>query len=111
MITAGGTVMTARRPYELPRRSRPQQAGVRGPGWPARYEIRIAGVLGSQRAAWFRNLHVEEDGKQTVISGQLADQAALHGLLAMVSDLGLGLIAVRRVDQGGTRNSAPSANR
>jgi hypothetical protein len=90
--------MTARRPRGLAHRSRQQQAGVRGPRWPARYEIRIAGVLGSQRAAWFRNLQLESDGRQTVISGQLTDQAALHGLLAMVCDLGLRLIAVHRVD-------------
>jgi hypothetical protein len=67
-------------------------------GGPARYEIRIEGALGSRSAAWFDGLQVESEGTQTVISGLLADQAALHGLLAKVRDLGLGLISVRRLD-------------
>lgn len=68
------------------------------PGAPARYEIRVEGVLGPQWAAWFGNLQVESDVRQTVIAGLLADQAALHGLLAKVRDLGLCLISVQRVD-------------
>ena len=79
-----------------------------GPGSSAHYEIRVEGVLGSQWAAWFGNLQVENDGRQTVISGLLADQAALHGLLAKVRDLGLCLISVYRVDLGETRNPGPS---
>ena len=67
-------------------------------GGPARYEIRIEGVLGDRWAAWFDGLQVESEGAQTVISGLLADQAALHGLLAKVRDLGLGLISVRQLD-------------
>ena len=65
-------------------------------GGPARDEIRIEGALGSRWAAWFDGLQVESEGTQTVISGLLADQAALHGLLAKVRDLGLGLISVCR---------------
>ena len=67
-------------------------------GRPAGYEIRIEGVLGDRWAAWFDGLQVKSEGTQTVISGLLADQAALHGLLAKVRDLGLGLISVRRLD-------------
>ena len=67
-------------------------------GRPARYEIRIEGVLGDRWAAWFDGLQVESESTQTVISGLLADQAALHGLLAKVRDLGLTLISVRPLD-------------
>jgi hypothetical protein len=69
-----------------------------GSGGPAQYEIRIEGVLDSRWADWFGGLHVQSDGRQTVISGLLADQPALHGLLVKVRDLGLCLISVRRLD-------------
>lgn len=67
-------------------------------GGPARYEIRVAGVLDSRWAAWFDGLAVSRQDDETVISGLLADQSALHGLLTKVRDLGLCLIAVRRLD-------------
>lgn len=69
-----------------------------GPGRPARYEIRVDGVLDDRWAAWFGGLQVSSDGRQTVIAGLLPDQAALHGLLARVRDLGLWLISVRQLD-------------
>ena len=58
-------------------------------GGRARYEIRVDGVLDSRWAAWFDGLQVSDDGEETVISGLLADQPALHGLLAKIRDLGL----------------------
>ena len=67
-------------------------------GGPASYEIRVESVLDSRWATWFGGLQVESAGTQTVISGPLADQAALHGLLAKIGDLGLCLISVRRLD-------------
>ena len=69
-----------------------------GQAWPARYEIRVGGVLDSRWADWFGSLAAGRDGSQTVISVLLADQAALHGLLASIGDLGLGLISARRLD-------------
>ena len=69
-------------------------------GGPARYEIRVAAVLDSRWAAWFDDLQVSGRGDETVISGLLADQPALHGLLTKVRDLGLCLISVRRLDTG-----------
>ena len=63
---------------------------------PARYEIRVEGALGEEWSAWFGGLHVAIDGSDTVISGAIADQPALHGLLNRIRDLGLGLISVRR---------------
>jgi hypothetical protein len=60
-----------------------------------RYEIRLMGHLDARWTAWFDGMTVrhESDGT-TVISGEIADQAALHGLLQRVRDLGLPLISV-----------------
>jgi hypothetical protein len=64
-----------------------------------RYEIRLAGHLGPRWAARFDGLDVRmEDDGITVIDGPVADQAALHGLLRQVRDLGLALVSVARVD-------------
>jgi hypothetical protein len=65
------------------------------------YEIRLKGHLEPRWADWFDGLTLtqESDGT-TVLSGSVVDQAALHGLLGKVRDLGLPLIAVnRRRDQ------------
>jgi hypothetical protein len=68
---------------------------------PAQYEIRVSGALSSSWSAWFEGLQVASDEHgQTTIAGLVADQAALHGLLAKVRDLGLELLEVRRT--GGT---------
>ena len=67
---------------------------------PAHYEIRVSGVLDSRWTAWFNGLQITGAGEETVISGLLIDQPALHGLLTRVRDLGLCLISVRRLDTG-----------
>jgi hypothetical protein len=67
---------------------------------PARYEIRVEGVLGEHWTSWFDGLQINSDDSQTVISGWLPDQPALHGVLVKVCDLGLSLISVRRLNQG-----------
>jgi hypothetical protein len=63
------------------------------------YEIRLTGRLDAHWAHWFDGLTVshESDGT-TVLSGPIADQAALHGVLQRVRDLGLPLVSVTRVD-------------
>ena len=63
------------------------------------YEIRLKGHLEPRWAAWFDGLTLtqESDGT-TVIRGSVIDQAALHGLLSKVRDLGLPLIAVTQID-------------
>lgn len=78
-------------------------ASVSGSQSPARYEIRVEGVLDQRWTAWFEGLQVTTEGSQTVISGPLPDQPALHGVLIKVRDLGMCLISVRRLDpdQGG----------
>ena len=66
----------------------------------SRYEIRVQGVLDGRWTAWFEGMQLLGDGSQTIISGPLADQAALHGVLNKVRDLGLVLNSVRRLDPG-----------
>ena len=65
---------------------------------PGRYEIRLRGRLDSRWAAWFDGLSLstENDGT-TVIGGPVVDQAALHGLLQKVRDLGLPLVSVTQI--------------
>jgi hypothetical protein len=63
-----------------------------------RYEIRVQGHIGPAWSRWFDHLTVEEmnDGS-TVLCGDLPDQAALHGLLNKVRDLGMTLLSVQQV--------------
>jgi hypothetical protein len=62
------------------------------------YRIRMQGQLGPEWSSWFAGLAVrpEPDGT-TVLRGQLADQSALHGLLAAIRDLGLLLVSVETI--------------
>jgi hypothetical protein len=63
-----------------------------------RYEIRVKGLLDAHWSEWFEGLLVEAEGQDTVISGPIPDQAALHGVLAKVRDLGVPLLSVSQVD-------------
>ena len=67
-------------------------------GLNSRYEIRVKGILDRRWAAWFEDLQVRSDGQETLICGPVADQAALHGVLTKIRDLGLFLISVRHLD-------------
>lgn len=62
---------------------------------PARYCIVVQGCLDRDRAAWFDALELIVHDGQTSLVGLVADQVALHGLLAKVRDLGLPLVEVR----------------
>jgi hypothetical protein len=66
-----------------------------------RYEIRLTGHLAARWSGWFDGLTVSHEGDgTTLVSGPVADQAALHGLLQRVRDLGLPLVSVTRVEPG-----------
>jgi hypothetical protein len=72
---------------------------------PSSYEIRVAGYLSPEWVEWFEGLTItlEEDGN-TLLTGFVADQAALHGLLKKVRDLGLSLLSVNQVPALGPAN-------
>jgi hypothetical protein len=63
-----------------------------------RYEVHIQGHLHQRWAAWLDGDLLQVDDGTTVVRAQVADQAALHGLLNKVRDLGLPLISVTHVD-------------
>ena len=68
---------------------------------PGHYQIRIKGHLDYRWATWFGGLTVTlEDNGNTLLAGSVADQAALHGLLRKVRDLGMPLISVTHVQPG-----------
>jgi hypothetical protein len=68
---------------------------------PQRYEIRVKGHLGVAWVAWFDGLTISnEDDGTSVISGPVADQAALHGLLHKLRDLGLSLESLVQLAPG-----------
>jgi len=68
---------------------------------PLVYQIRIKGHLDPQWAEWFGGLTItlEEDGN-TLLTGTVVDQAALHGMLKKVRDLGVPLLSVNSVGDG-----------
>ena len=67
-------------------------------GQPVIYQIRIRGHLGRQWADWFGDLAITlEDNGDTLLTGPVVDQAALHGLLKKVRDLAMPLISVSPV--------------
>ena len=77
------------------------------PGQPLVYQIRIQGHLGRQWTDWFGGLTITlEDNGETLLTGPVVDQAALHGLLRKVRDLGVPLLSVSRVTPG----QAPDVN-
>jgi len=66
------------------------------------YQIRVSGQLDPQWADWFGGMTiVYEEQDETVLTGLIADQAALFGILARVRDLGLTLVAVNRIEVEG----------
>lgn len=71
------------------------------PNKPAIYRIRIKGHLGSEWTDWFEGLTITlEEDDTTLLSGPVIDQAALHGLLKKVRDLGMPLLSVCPLEPG-----------
>jgi hypothetical protein len=66
------------------------------------YEIRVEGHIGPAWSRWFENLTVQElDDGSTCLRGVLPDQAALHGLLNKIRDLGMTLLSVQLLTSTG----------
>jgi hypothetical protein len=66
---------------------------------PLVYQIRIKGHLGRQWTDWFEGLTITlEDNGETLLTGPVVDDAALHGLLKKVRDLGMPLLSVNRIE-------------
>lgn len=82
------------------------------PSQPMIYQIRIDGHLDDQWADWFSGLAIilEEKG-DTLLTGPIADQAALFGLLKKVRDLGMPLVSVNRIEPCKTEMSSTSSER
>ncbi len=71
------------------------------PSQPMVYQIRIKGHLGRQWTDWFEGLAITlEDNGETLLTGQVVDQAALHGLLKKVRDVGMPLLSVSPMKPG-----------
>ena len=71
------------------------------PGQPMVYQIRIKGHLGCQWTDWFGGLVITlEDNGETLLTGPVVDQAALHGLLRKVRDVAMPLLSVNRMKPG-----------
>jgi len=68
------------------------------PSEPMIYQIRLKGHLGHQWTDWFGGLSITlEDNGDTLLTGLVVDQAALHGLLRKVRDLGMPLLSINRL--------------
>lgn len=64
-------------------------------GEPEIYQIRVRGIIGPQWSAWFDDLEIVPLAEgETLLTGPVVDQAALHGILAKIRDLNLPLITV-----------------
>jgi len=79
---------------------------------PSSYRLTVVGHLNPQKAAWFEGLNLsneyDEDGTPiTVVSGEVLDQAMLHGLLSIIRDLGLPLADVHRFIEDEAKDESP----
>ena len=72
------------------------------PSQPVIYQIRLKGHLSPQWKNWFEGLTITVENGDTLLTGPVADQAALHGLLKKVRDLGLPLVSVVQVQHDDT---------
>jgi hypothetical protein len=74
------------------------------------YRIHVRGQLDPARSTWFDGLEVQPQANgETVLSGPIVDQAALHGVLMRIRDLGLLLLSLTRAGADGREGPAPAA--
>ena len=62
------------------------------------YRIKLKGHLDPKWSDWFEQMAISPEGDQTILTGAVADQAALHGLLIRIRDLNLTLLSVERIE-------------
>jgi hypothetical protein len=62
------------------------------------YRIRLKGCLDPKWSDWFEQMAISTQGGETILTGPVADQAALHGLLIRIRDLNLPLLSVERIE-------------
>ncbi len=72
------------------------------PSGATRYEIRVERQLGPGMATLFPEFSLSDEDGNTVLRGVLPDQAAVHGVLARIRDLGLTLLSLNRMEEQGT---------
>ena len=60
------------------------------------YRIKVKGILDPEWSLWFESMAIFTEGGDTILTGPVADQAALHGLLIRIRDLNLTLLSVER---------------
>ena len=65
----------------------------------ADYRIKLKGHLDPKWSDWFDQMAISTEGGETIMSGSIADQAALYGLLTRIRDLNLTLLSVERIEQ------------
>ena len=75
------------------------------PSQPVIYQIRLKGHLSPQWKNWFEGLTITVENGDTLLTGSVVDQAALHGLLKKVRDLGMPLVSVSPVEPGQANQS------
>jgi len=74
---------------------------------PSVYQIVVKGSLDGRWSDWFAGFSVAPQAKdETLLAGLVADQAALHGLLTKIRDLGLPLLSVKQMEAGGQTESS-----
>ena len=65
----------------------------------AQYQIRVKGLLDTRWASWFDGFTLEHKAAETALTGVVPDQAALHGILTRIRDLGLTLLCVKQLEK------------
>lgn len=62
-----------------------------------KYQIRVQGRIDSHWSSWFEGMTIDYDGQSTILTGSVADQSQLHGMLHRIRDLNLTLISLNQL--------------
>jgi hypothetical protein len=108
VITTSGGILWSDKPRKEKREAqmRDKQTSDEKHNQQQGYELRLKGHLDDRWVEWFEGLTITlEENSNTLLSGHVADQAALHGLLKKVRDLGITLVSVNQVQSQETRQN------